>query len=59
MINQWWSLQVWDVIFRRALNDWEIESFYRMLQLLGSFGGTSDCHDRLRWKMNNKGIFIK
>uniref|UniRef100_A0A0V0GUQ7 Putative ovule protein n=1 Tax=Solanum chacoense TaxID=4108 RepID=A0A0V0GUQ7_SOLCH len=36
---QWWSPQGWNLIFRRALNDWEIERITNLFQ------GPS-CHSR-------------
>lgn len=44
--------------FRRALNDWEVESFITMLQILRTFGGCTDSTDRLKWKLNSKGAFL-
>jgi len=58
MINKMWSQQGWNLIFRRALNDWEVESFVTMLQILGAFGGCTDSTDRLEWKLNSKGAFL-
>lgn len=30
-INKMWSQQGWNRIFRRALNDWEVESFFILI----------------------------
>lgn len=58
MINKMWSQQGWNLIFRRALNDWEVESFITMLQILGTFGGCIEITVRLKWKLNSKGAFL-
>lgn len=55
MINKMRSQQGWNLIFRRALNDWEVE---KMLQILGTFGGCIDSTVRLKWKLNSKGAFL-
>lgn len=59
MINQMWSQQIWALNFRIALNDREVETLTAMLQLLGSYGGISECPDGLRCKLKSKGFFSK
>lgn len=56
-ISQLWSQQGWNLIFRRALNDWEIGEFANLLEVLNSFPGLLLRPDRSRWKLHNKGLF--
>lgn len=56
-VAQVWSPQGWDLIFRRALNDWEIGEFARLLETLHSHPGLSMRPDGVRWKIQAKGMF--
>lgn len=56
LISQIWSPQGWNLLFRRPLNDWEIERFSNMLSLLQQFKGLSGNGDKLLW-INNEGKF--
>ncbi|KAG5609578.1 hypothetical protein H5410_020859 [Solanum commersonii] len=54
----WESQQRWNLILRRARNDWEVESFVTMLQILGTFGGCTYSSDRFKWKLNSNRDFL-
>ncbi|KAG5615342.1 hypothetical protein H5410_015166 [Solanum commersonii] len=56
-ISQAWSQQGWDLVFRRALNDWEIGEIASLLGVLNSHPALSMRPDKPRWKLHNKGVF--
>ncbi|KAG5605409.1 hypothetical protein H5410_026901 [Solanum commersonii] len=47
-INECWTAQGWDLIFRRFLNDWEVERVAKLLELLEKFSGITNAPDSLR-----------
>ncbi|XP_049354731.1 uncharacterized protein LOC125819316 [Solanum verrucosum] len=48
--TQMWSPQGWNLIFRRALNDWEVERVVDLLQTLNLFLGINAESDKPVWK---------
>ncbi|WMV11984.1 hypothetical protein MTR67_005369 [Solanum verrucosum] len=52
-----WSPQGWNFLFRRAINDWEIERIAALFQILNTFPGTSNEPDKPIWKFQWKGVF--
>ncbi|KAG5577642.1 hypothetical protein H5410_057776 [Solanum commersonii] len=56
-VAQVWSPQGWNLIFRRALNDWEINRMVELLQVLNFFLGVNAGPDMPVWKLHNKGSF--
>ncbi|WMV31366.1 hypothetical protein MTR67_024751 [Solanum verrucosum] len=56
-VAQVWSPQGWDLIFRRALNDWEVDRVAGLLHTLNAFPGVTESPDTPIWKMRKKGIF--
>jgi len=56
-VAQVWSQQGWDLIFRRALNDWEIEEIAKLLEVLNNFPGTSPRSDKPIWKIHKQGVY--
>ncbi|KAG5624659.1 hypothetical protein H5410_009877 [Solanum commersonii] len=57
-VAQVWSPQGWDLIFRRALNDWEVDRVAGLLHTLNAFPGVTESPDTPIWKMHKKGIFF-
>lgn len=57
MVTQLWSPQGWNLTFRRALNDWEINRVADFLQILYAFPGTTVGPDLPNWKLHSKGSF--
>ncbi|KAH0709195.1 hypothetical protein KY284_010622 [Solanum tuberosum] len=55
-VAQVWSPQGWDLIFRRALNDWEVDRVAGLLHTLNAFPGVTESPDTPIWKMHKKGI---
>ncbi|WMV20471.1 hypothetical protein MTR67_013856 [Solanum verrucosum] len=49
-----WSLQGWNMIFRRNLNDWEIPRMIELFKLLESFQGIQTGEDYLWWHEHKK-----
>ena len=49
-IAEIWTNQGWNIIFRRLLNDWEIESVASLLQRLNDFSGLNTSPDTIRWR---------
>lgn len=56
-VAQVWSPQGWDLIFRRVLNDWEVDKVAGLLLALNEFPGISTELDKLVSKLQNKGCF--
>ncbi|WMV36518.1 hypothetical protein MTR67_036414 [Solanum verrucosum] len=56
-IEEMWSPQGWNIIFRRLLNDWEIDGMVECLGLIGGFPGTTLEPDRLAWGHHKDGVF--
>ncbi|WMV46587.1 hypothetical protein MTR67_039972, partial [Solanum verrucosum] len=56
-IQEVWSPQGWNLLFRRFLNDWEIEWVSDMLSLIGDFPGTNLETDKLLWRHHTNGQF--
>lgn len=52
-----WSPQVWDFIFRRSLNDWEIRRLVELFKTLETFQGLKDGMDGLWWNGHSKGDY--
>ena len=49
MISHCWTVQGWNLYFRRLLNDWEIDRVAKLLEELGDFAGTNTDNDVVRW----------
>nr|XP_016470546.1 PREDICTED: uncharacterized protein LOC107792821 [Nicotiana tabacum] len=45
-----WSMQGWNVTFRRFLNDWEVTRVIEFYKLLDGFKGITEEEDMLIWK---------
>ncbi|WMV14116.1 hypothetical protein MTR67_007501 [Solanum verrucosum] len=56
-VAQVWSQQGWNLVFRRALNDWEIEDVARLLEVLNTPPAISQRKDEPIWKLHSKGMF--
>ncbi|KAG5616439.1 hypothetical protein H5410_016263 [Solanum commersonii] len=56
-IEEMWSPQGWNIIFRRLLNDWEIDGMVECLGLISGFPSTTLEPDRLAWEHHKDGIF--
>lgn len=56
-ISQLWSRQGWNLIFRKAFNDWEIERVVNLFQILNAFPGTFTESDKPIWRWQSKGVF--
>ncbi|XP_055800464.1 uncharacterized protein LOC129869922 [Solanum dulcamara] len=56
-VAQVWSPQGWNLIFRRAFKDWEINRVAELLQVLNGFPGVHAGPDLPVWKLHNKGCF--
>lgn len=56
-VAQVWSQQGWNLVFRRALNDWEIEDVARLLEVLNTPPAISQRKDKPIWKLHSKGMF--
>ena len=52
-----WSPQGWNLMFRRALNDWEVERLTDLLQALNPFLGINEEPDKPAWKLHSRGVF--
>ena len=52
-----WTPQGWNFIFRRQLNDWEIQRVADIFNTIGQFNGLEGGQDILWWKGNRKGSF--
>ncbi|WMV15373.1 hypothetical protein MTR67_008758 [Solanum verrucosum] len=57
MISDCWTVQGWNLYFRRLLNDWEIERVAKLLEEMGDFAGTNTANDVVRWSHSKDGIF--
>ncbi|WMV51176.1 hypothetical protein MTR67_044561 [Solanum verrucosum] len=57
-INERWTAQGWDLIYRRFLNDWEVERVAKLIELLEKFPGITNAPDSLRWKHSKDGAFM-
>ncbi|KAG5570633.1 hypothetical protein H5410_060399 [Solanum commersonii] len=57
-VAQVWSPQGWDLIFKRALNDWEISRVAGLLQVLNPFPGVIEGPERPIWKFPTKGVSL-
>ena len=56
-IAETWTNEGWNIIFRRLLNDWEIESVASLLQRLNDFSGLNTSSDTIRWRHDRDGKF--
>ncbi|WMV12818.1 hypothetical protein MTR67_006203 [Solanum verrucosum] len=56
-IAQMWSPQGWDLMFRRALNDWEVGRVADLLHALNLFPGTVTEPDKPVWRLHSRGVF--
>ena len=56
-INECWTAQGWDLIFRKFLNDWEVDRVAKLLELLEKFPSITNVPDSLRWKHSKDGAF--
>lgn len=56
-VSQVWRQQGWNLIFRRALNDREVDSIASLLQVLSTSAGCSTNPDKLIWNLHNKVTF--
>ncbi|XP_070036020.1 uncharacterized protein [Nicotiana tomentosiformis] len=58
-IGDTWSLQGWNLYFRRSLNDWEVIRVTELLKDLDTFNGTSHNEDSMIWKSDGKDFTVK
>jgi len=56
-IAQMWTPQGWDLMFRRALNDWEVGRVADLLHALNLFPGTVTEPDKPVWRLHSRGVF--
>ncbi|WMV22601.1 hypothetical protein MTR67_015986 [Solanum verrucosum] len=56
-IENIWTAQGWNLIFRRFLNDWEVERVVSLLGRIGTFIGTTNEPDIFKWRHNIDGKF--
>ncbi|WMV51891.1 hypothetical protein MTR67_045276 [Solanum verrucosum] len=56
-ISEMWSQQGWNLVFRRLLNDWEIEGVIELLNMIEGFPGTNLETDSLLWRQHPDGRF--
>lgn len=56
-ITDHWTPQGWQFIFRRQVNDWEIQRVADFFKHRDHVKGLSTDDDRLRWKGSKKGQF--
>lgn len=56
-VSQVWSHHGWELLFRRASNDWEIGEVANLLKGLNSHPALSVRHDKPRCKLHIKGVF--
>ncbi|WMV48293.1 hypothetical protein MTR67_041678 [Solanum verrucosum] len=56
-IAETWTNQGWNIIFRRLLNDWEVERVASLLQRLNDFSCLNTSPDTIRWKHDRDGKF--
>ncbi|XP_019267660.1 PREDICTED: uncharacterized protein LOC109244948 [Nicotiana attenuata] len=54
-IAEVWTPQGWDLIFRRMLNDWEVDRLTKFYKQLEDFKGLQSGVDTLWWQGHNKG----
>ncbi|WMV17213.1 hypothetical protein MTR67_010598 [Solanum verrucosum] len=59
MISDCWTVQGWNLNFRRLLNDWEIERVAKLLEEVGDFADTNTANDVVRWSHSKDGIFAE
>lgn len=57
MISHCWTVQGWNLYFRRLLNDWEIEKVAKLLEEVGDLAGINTDNDVVRWSHSKDGIF--
>ncbi|KAG5619467.1 hypothetical protein H5410_019291 [Solanum commersonii] len=56
-IENIWTAQGCNLIFRRFLNDWEVERVVSLLGRIGTFIGTTNEPDIIKWRHNIDGKF--
>ncbi|WMV53982.1 hypothetical protein MTR67_047367 [Solanum verrucosum] len=56
-ISEIWSQQGWNLVFRRLLNDWEIEGVIELLNMIEGFPSTNLETDSLLWIQHPDGRF--
>lgn len=56
-IGEVWNMQVWNLTYRRLLNDWEIGRLTEFYNVLEQFKGISNFEDCLNWQGNKIGKF--
>lgn len=56
-VEETWSSQGWNLIFRRLLNDWEVTRATEILKMLEGFAGLSEAKDSLTWKGGSSSKF--
>lgn len=52
-----WGQQGWNVTFRRALNDWELQKVVDFFNILEQFQGLGETEDKLCWNLCRSGNF--
>ncbi|KAG5612411.1 hypothetical protein H5410_023692 [Solanum commersonii] len=52
-----WTPQGWNLMFRRALNDWEVGRVADLLHALNLFPGTVTESDKPVWRLHSRGVF--
>ncbi|WMV21816.1 hypothetical protein MTR67_015201 [Solanum verrucosum] len=56
-VGDCWTEQGWDLVFRRLLNDWEVERVAEILGMLGGVTINANATDRMLWKHSKDGLF--
>ncbi|WMV41703.1 hypothetical protein MTR67_035088 [Solanum verrucosum] len=56
-VGDCWTEQGWDLVFRRLLNDWEVEMVAEILGMLGGVTINANATDRMLWKHSKDGLF--
>lgn len=51
------STHGWNIVFRRNLNDWELQSVAELWETLEAFQGLTEEEDVLMWKSHKSGAF--
>ena len=52
-----WSICGWKLIYRRMIQDWEVDRLAEFYGTLDHFRGLKEGEDTLRWIHHSKGVF--
>ncbi|WMV10712.1 hypothetical protein MTR67_004097 [Solanum verrucosum] len=56
-VGDCWTEQGWDLVFRRLLNDWEVERVAEILGMLGGVTINANATDGMLWKHSKDDLF--